>query len=1035
LRIKVRRVILGILISSLNVAVDVLPTGFFNSRLPQKAMKGGTGFSTSSPQTPFHCAGRTYMNRENALRLTPIEPFQFTGAMQAESSSFGQALDRPASATLDAGPGQIPLGQVPLFHAAWLFAAGIALARWFSLRPSLILIALGLLAILCVLAAFRAQRVVCLPLAVLWCLLGAWCAQMEPQPAPAPALAVLSNNLLRSVEGTVVDAGPIRQEIEQDLDQPTNPLHPSQRIDLRVSTIELVSDDSDAQTPVSGSVRLTVRWPAETSDRPASQPFQCGDRLRAAARLLPPETYHDPGVWSREDYLLDQGITSAATVSFDQIERLGRSPESLLACRLSVLQHATTMHLLALPGAMRRLPAPLRLSPDDAVMIATMIAGDRTYLTPSLRVGFERTGSFHMLVVSGFHLAIVAGCIFWLTRRLRLPRIPATLLTIAASFAYALFTGFATPVERSLWMVTLYLLARLVYRERSPLNTIGFAALCLLAANHRSLFDAGLQMTLLAVVAIAGIAAPLRQSTVHPYVKATRDLRLVAIDAKLSPRLAQFRVTMRMFATAFQAAFKAKQVTSRDPGLPDDRPEPHPQLTLFQTAMQMTSEVSQAAVHGRLGATVAWRFFPFCIRFVLRLGELLVVTCVVELAMTLPMAIYFHRITIFALPVNLFILPLLAVLMPAALITLITALVWPAAAFVPAMFVAIPLHFGTWLVHLFGSLALGDFRIPTPLLWQSAAFCALLAAAMLLARGPRWQRRAAWAALFLAALAAVAPRPIRHPHDALLMEAIDVGQGDSLLLITPGGKTLLIDGGGFGGGPHQAPQDFDIGEEVVSEALWSRGIRHLDAVALTHAHSDHMGGLPAVLRNFRPTELWVGNNPRFAAYNALLNEAADLHIRVRTFRAGDALSFGDAQINILAPLSNYQPGPEPTNNDSLVMHVAYGSTSVMLEGDAEAPIEQAMLAESGLQSTLLKVGHHGSLTSTRPEFLARVAPQWAVISCGLRNRYGHPRMEVLQALEAAKVRTFSTDINGAACFLLDGKAVTADPACGWAQSP
>jgi competence protein ComEC len=117
------------------------------------------------------------------------------------------------------------------------------------------------------------------------------------------------------------------------------------------------------------------------------------------------------------------------------------------------------------------------------------------------------------------------------------------------------------------------------------------------------------------------------------------------------------------------------------------------------------------------------------------------------------------------------------------------------------------------------------------------------------------------------------------------------------------------------------------------------------------------------------------------------------------------------------------------------MRVAYGATSVMLEGDAEAPIEQAMLAEPGLASTLLKVGHHGSITSTKPEFLTRVAPQWAVISCGLRNRYGHPRMEVLHALEAAGVRTFSTDINGASCFRLDGKTTTPDLVCGWRQLP
>jgi competence protein ComEC len=174
----------------------------------------------------------------------------------------------------------------------------------------------------------------------------------------------------------------------------------------------------------------------------------------------------------------------------------------------------------------------------------------------------------------------------------------------------------------------------------------------------------------------------------------------------------------------------------------------------------------------------------------------------------------------------------------------------------------------------------------------------------------------------------------------------------------------------------------------------------------------------------------VGNNPNVEAYKALLDEAIQMHVRIRKLGAGDGLSLGSAQVRVLAPLRDYTPGVEPSNNDSLVLHVGYGATSVLLEGDAESPIEQAMLSEPDLKSTLLKVGHHGSVSSTRPDFLARVAPQWAVISCGLHNRYGHPRQEVLEELETANVRTFSTDLNGATCFSLDGISVEAEPLCG-----
>jgi competence protein ComEC len=256
---------------------------------------------------------------------------------------------------------------------------------------------------------------------------------------------------------------------------------------------------------------------------------------------------------------------------------------------------------------------------------------------------------------------------------------------------------------------------------------------------------------------------------------------------------------------------------------------------------------------------------------------------------------------------------------------------------------------------------------------------------------------------------------------------------------------MLIDAGGPTGAAANAENAvgllssdsaFDIGEEVVSPYLWSRQFRRLDVVALTHAHSDHMGGMPAVLRNFRPRELWVAVDPNSAPYRALLAEAATLGIRVRHLHAGDRIPWDTLDLAVLAPTPDYtNPGP-PINNDSLVLRMQYGQSSALLEGDAEAPSEHQMVAASLTNpaaqlgpDTLLKVGHHGSRTSTTPDFLALVAPQDAVISVGLHNTFGHPRPEVIQRLHDAHARVFRTDQFGLTTFLLsrDGQ-ISALPA-------
>lgn len=261
----------------------------------------------------------------------------------------------------------------------------------------------------------------------------------------------------------------------------------------------------------------------------------------------------------------------------------------------------------------------------------------------------------------------------------------------------------------------------------------------------------------------------------------------------------------------------------------------------------------------------------------------------------------------------------------------------------------------------------------------------------------------------------------------LEISALDVGQGDALLVVSPEGKTLMVDCGGPTGGEMTPHGNFEIGEDVVSPVLWTRGVDRLDAVVLTHAHSDHMGGMFAVLSNFRPRELWVGSNPPTREYEALLLEAARLGIEVRRFHAGDALDYGGMGVRVLAPSAAYQPGATAKNDDSLVLRVAFRNTSALLEGDAEAASEAQMAALPAIHADLLKVGHHGSKTSTTAVFLKAVSPHYAVVSVGLHNLYHHPRFETLEHLEQARVQTYRTDLDGMTTFYLDGERVSAVP--------
>jgi competence protein ComEC len=403
---------------------------------------------------------------------------------------------------------------------------------------------------------------------------------------------------------------------------------------------------------------------------------------------------------------------------------------------------------------------------------------------------------------------------------------------------------------------------------------------------------------------------------------------------------------------------------------------------------------------------------------------------------TAPLILYaFHRLPLIAPLANIIVVPLASIAVPLALVaSCIAMFIRPLGEMLLSLAGAIV----TWMYTLIAFFAAVPYAAPRIGAVSLATVVLAYATFLLLLHG-HGNRLARWGALASAMVAGIWlswPWILPAGHGQLQVTFLDVGHGDASFIRFPEGTTMLIDGGG------SYRDDIDIGERVVAPFLWYQRVRQVDYVVATHPHPDHAKGLGFILRDFRVRQFWDNGAPQSSAWYGVIRQTAvdqDIYRHV-SVNGVTAFTIDGVHLELLHPTPAFQPSPgrrprvgedRGENNRSLVFKLTYGTISFLFTGDIEQEAERFLL-QSGreLHTTILKVPHHGSRTSSSEPFVRAVDPSVAVISVQRDNRFGHPHPAVVERYAALGAQIFRTDEHGAITFRTDGRVVWIEPYSG-----
>jgi len=596
---------------------------------------------------------------------------------------------------------------------------------------------------------------------------------------------------------------------------------------------------------------------------------------------------------------------------------------------------------------------------QQAGLMNGMLIGYKEGLSEEVQEAFSNAGLSHIMAVSGANVAFLLLPLAFLLKLLRIRKLFANLFLIAFLTLFVFVTGFEPSVLRAVFMASILLIAEILYREPDTYAAIALSCMILLVISPCMLFNIGFQLSYGATLSIVMLYKNIKNLiTGHFHCKP--DQR--KIDSKSRNDTA--RTILPGWITEILAATLAAQ------------------LGVLPVTLLYFNKISLVAIITNLLAVPMLELITILGSLMALLGQFsLVISQVIGYLNSVFLSAVLY-ITKFATGV------------PFAVVTIVT----------PPLILAVAYYIVVWFLLWYKPLK--------NIVIKSRHIAVILSAA----------------AIFVLA---VGLQPTQ-------MEVVflDVGQGDSSFIRTYSGETVLIDGGGSSN-PQQISK---IGETVVLPFLLDMGVSKLDAVIASHPHSDHTQGLCDVLKQMKVNRLVLPSLEDESGFADLIQVAEVRNIPVSRCSENDTIRLDDKTcFQVLSPEINCSVDKDSLNNTSLVLKLIYGQTSVLFTGDAEAEVEEKLVAKASpasedaisvlstdvasfLSADVIKIAHHGSISSTGKAFLERVNPQAAIISVG-KNNFGHPSQVTLDLLERCNVNYFRTDECGAVILKSNGRTV------------